>query len=396
LHLPCGTSLAVLSASSPPITQRAVLTTLRLGDAVQIIARAARVLLVDHEESPTTALHAHLLGYEVRRVAGAEEALDHLVRDSVDVVALNLDLPEGAGPDLLRRMLALRPTPVILAMSAVNDVERAVEYLRQGVADYIIRPTEPARLAQALERALKARLKRGRRMEAQQILRREVARLTVKLRRSQERTKRVSVASLQSLVHLMEVGDRYLAGHSLRVAQMAASGAAELGRSAREIEILRTAARLHDIGMLCIGDGIRSKAGALTPEEYDRVKHHVSIGSDILAQLPGLESAASFVRSHHERWDGTGYPDGLNGDAIPWGAQLIGAAEVYDALTTLRPYRKALSAEQAAERMQEMRGTTLSPDACDALTMLVKHRRALVFLEPEREHPLGAVEGRGV
>jgi HD-GYP domain-containing protein (c-di-GMP phosphodiesterase class II) len=186
----------------------------------------------------------------------------------------------------------------------------------------------------------------------------------------------------------MEMGDRYLAGHSVRVSQMAASGAAELGRTAREIEILRTAARLHDIGMLCIGDGIRSKAGSLTPEEFDRVKQHVSIGSDILAQLPGLESAASFVRSHHERWDGTGYPDGLKGDAIPWGAQLIGAAEVYDALTTVRPYREALSAEQAAERMQEMRGTTLSPAACDALTTLVKRRRALIFLEPERE-PLG-------
>jgi response regulator RpfG family c-di-GMP phosphodiesterase len=290
-------------------------------------------------------------------------------------------------------MLAFKPAPALLAMSAVNDVDRAVEYLRQGVADYLLRPTEPTRFAQALERALETRLKWGRRKQAHRILRGEVARLTVKLRRSQLRAKQVSVASLQSLVHMMEVGDRYLAGHSVRVAQMAASGAAELGRTAQEVETLRTAARLHDIGMLCIGDGILSKAGPLTPEEFERVKQHVIIGSDILAQLPGLESAASFVRSHHERWDGTGYPDGIKGDAIPWGAQLIGAAEVYDALTTLRPYREALSADQAAERIQELRGTTLSPSACDALTTLVKRRRALVFLEPEREHPMGAMEG---
>jgi putative two-component system response regulator len=360
---------------------------------VQINPRAARVLLVDDEKSPTTALHAHLLGYEVRHASSAEETLEHLVRETVDLVAVNLDLPHGAGPDLLRRILALQPHPVLLAMSAVNDVERAMEYLRDGVADYLLRPIEPTRFAQALKRALEARQKRGRRTEAQHILRAEVARLTVKLRRSQVRAKRVSVASLQSLVHMMEVGDRYLAGHSVRVSQMAASGAAELGRTAREIETLRTAARLHDIGMLCIGDGILSKAGPLTPEEFERVKQHVSIGSDILAQLPDLELAAAFVRSHHERWDGTGYPDGLKGDAIPWGAQLIGAAEVYDALTTLRPYREALSAEEAAARMQEMRGTALSPDACDALTMLVKGRRALVFLDSEREHPLGAMEG---
>ncbi len=357
------------------------------------INKAARVLLVDDEESPTTALHADLLGYEVRHASGADEALKYLARETVDLVAVNLDLPNGAGPDLLRHLLALTPPPMVLAMSEVNDAERAVEYLRQGVVDYLLRPIEPARFAQALERALEARRKWGRRQQARRILRREIARLTVKLHRSQVRVKRVSVASLQSLVHMMEVGDRYLAGHSVRVAQMAASGAAELGRTAREIETLRTAGRLHDIGMLCIGDGILSKAGPLTPEEFDRVKQHVIIGSDILAQLPGLESAASFVRSHHERWDGTGYPDGLKGEAIPWGAQLIGAAEVYDALTTLRPYRKALSADQAAERIQDLRGCTLSPDACDALTLMVKRRRALVFLEPERERPLRAMEG---
>jgi putative two-component system response regulator len=356
---------------------------------VQLNAKAARILLVDDDESPTAALHAHLLGYDVRHVSGAEEALRLLGREVVDLAAVNLDLPDGAGLDLLRRILKLRPAPVLVAMSEVNNAERAVEYMRQGVADYLLRPIEPPRFAQALERALEARLESGRKRQARRILRNEIARLTVKLRRSQVRAKRLSVASLQSLVHMMEVGDRYLAGHSIRVAQMAASGAAELGRTAREIETLRTAARLHDIGMLCIGDGILSKAGPLTPEEYERVKQHVIIGSDILAQLPGLEAAASFVRSHHERWDGTGYPDGLKGDAIPWGAQLIGAAEVYDALTTLRPYRKALSADQAAERMQDLRGGTLSPDACDALTMMVKRRRALVFLEPEREEPSG-------
>jgi HD-GYP domain-containing protein (c-di-GMP phosphodiesterase class II) len=114
----------------------------------------------------------------------------------------------------------------------------------------------------------------------------------------------------------------------------------------------------------------------------------VIIGAEILQPLANLRGVSSFVRSHHERWDGSGYPDGLAGEQIPWGARLIGAVEVFDALTTSRPYRREQPLEEAIERMRTMKATTLDPDTFDALAAIVERRRALVFIEAREESAL--------
>jgi HD-GYP domain-containing protein (c-di-GMP phosphodiesterase class II) len=136
--------------------------------------------------------------------------------------------------------------------------------------------------------------------------------------------------------------------------------------------------------MICVPEGLQSKEGALTPAEFELVKRHPLVGSQILKPLPHFNTVGSFVRSHHERWDGKGYPDGLSGDAIPWGARLIGAAEIYDALTTARPYREQLTPELAVERMGELTGTAVAPEVYRALMAVVERGRALVFVGDER------------
>jgi HD-GYP domain-containing protein (c-di-GMP phosphodiesterase class II) len=168
------------------------------------------------------------------------------------------------------------------------------------------------------------------------------------------------------------------------VAQLAASLASESGRTDEEVEQVRQAGRLHDIGMICVPAGLQSKEGSLTPAEFEHVKRHTVVGAQILAPLPHLAQAGLFIRGHHERWDGKGYPDGLAGEAIPWGARLIGAAEVYDALTTVRPYREQLSPELAVERMRELTGTVLAPEVYRMLAAVVDRGRALVFVGEER------------
>jgi HD-GYP domain-containing protein (c-di-GMP phosphodiesterase class II) len=157
--------------------------------------------------------------------------------------------------------------------------------------------------------------------------------------------------------------------------------AAQLGCTDELIEAIRTAGRLHDIGKIGIREEILNKQGPLTDEEYEHVKQHVVVGSQILAPLVHLKEVITFVRSHHERWDGFGYPDRLAGDTIPLGARVIGAVEIFDALTTSRPYQEKMAAETAVERMRDLVGTVLDPMVHQALEAVVTHRQALVFLD---------------
>jgi HD-GYP domain-containing protein (c-di-GMP phosphodiesterase class II) len=138
-----------------------------------------------------------------------------------------------------------------------------------------------------------------------------------------------------------------------------------------------------------VPEHVMSKEGTLSSDEFEQVKRHVVVGSQILAPLPQLGSVGAFVRSHHERWDGKGYPDGIAGEAIPWGARLIGAAEVYDAFTTARPYRDRLVPEMAVEKMRGLIGTGLAPEVHRALSAVVERGTALVFVDEERNREPG-------
>ncbi|HET6779335.1 MAG TPA: HD domain-containing phosphohydrolase, partial [Gemmatimonadales bacterium] len=151
-----------------------------------------------------------------------------------------------------------------------------------------------------------------------------------------------------------------------------------------EVEQVRQAALLHDIGMIAVPEGLLSKEGPLTATEFEEMKRHTVVGSQILSTLPHLSMVSTFVRGHHERWDGKGYPDGLTAESIPWGARLIGAAEVYDALATARPYREQLAPELAVERMRGLIGSVLAPEVHKALTAVVDSGAALVFVADER------------
>jgi putative nucleotidyltransferase with HDIG domain len=214
-----------------------------------------------------------------------------------------------------------------------------------------------------------------------QWLKEEVTTRTAELQRERMRLERISTATLEALVNALEAKDPYLRGHSARVADLSATVAAEAGLSDEQVEEVRVAGRLHDIGKIGTREAVMAKQGPLTPEEYEHVKQHVIIGSQILAPLNHLGPIIGYVRSHHERWDGTGYPDGLVGEAVPIGGRLICAAEVYDALSTSRPYQEKLGPDEAVARMAEMSGTVLDPKVFEALRAVVARRRTLVFLD---------------
>jgi putative two-component system response regulator len=337
------------------------------------------LLVVDDEESIRNALRRFLVqqGYEVATAASGEEALAVLQRQRITGMLLDVNMPGISGVELVPQIMELEPTIALLMLTAVNDATSAALCMQRGAFDYLIKPIDLGHLSRAIHHALQ---RRHTQLEGQQInqwLKDEVAARVAERRLEQANQERISVATL-------EAKDPYLRGHSARVADLSAMVAAELGNTDEEIEAVRTGGRLHDIGKIGIREEILNKQGPLTEAEYDHVKQHVTVGSQILSPLVHLKDVIGFVRSHHERWDGKGYPDRLLGEAIPLGARIIGAVEIFDALSTARPYQEKMSAEIAVERMRDLVGTVIDPAVHRALEAVVSHRQALVFLDDAR------------
>jgi putative two-component system response regulator len=350
-----------------------------------------RILIVDNQASVRDAVESHLVqrGYEVVVSGSGEEALELLSRQKIACMLADARLFATGDGELLSLSLKRNPSLAIIVLTSVPDVSDAVRYLQYGAMDYLAKPLDLAGLEASVQRALRRRLELIQERGASRILKEEVVKLAADVAIERSRVEGMAVATLEALVKVVEAQDPWFAGHSLRVAELAASIAAELGRSDEEVELVRDAGRLHDIGMICVPEGLQSKEASLTPDEFEHIKRHPSVGAQILAPLPHLTTVGTFVRSHHERWDGKGYPQALAGETIPWGARLIGAAEVYDALTTARPYREQLTPELAVERMGELSGTVLAPEVHQALSAVVDRGSALVFVgEEEGKEPV--------
>jgi len=341
------------------------------------------VLVVDDEDGIRNALKRFLTGqgYEVAMASTGEEAIAVLQRQKVTCVLLDVNLPGASGVDLVPRILEAEPDAAVLMLTAVNDATAAALCMQRGAFDYLTKPIDLDVLSRAIQRAL---TRRHTRIEDQQInrwLKEEVAARTAEVRAERANLERISVATLEALVNALEAKDPYLRGHSARVADLAATIAAEMGFDDEQIERVRTAGRLHDIGKIGIREEILNKQGPLTDDEYEHVKQHVIVGSQILGPLVHLQEVIAFVRSHHERWDGNGYPDRLEAEAIPYGARIIGAVEIYDALTTSRPYQEKMPAETAVERMRDLTGSVIDPAVHRALEMVIRHRPTLTYLD---------------
>jgi putative two-component system response regulator len=341
------------------------------------------LLVVDDEEAIRNTLRKYLVqqGYEVAIAGTGEEALEILQRQKITGILLDVHLPGTNGIDLVPQIIELEPSIAVLMLTAVNDATSAALCMQRGALDYLIKPIDLSHLGRAIRRALERRHSLLEGQQLTQWLKEEVAIRVAERRLEQATQERISVATLEALVNALEAKDPYLRGHSARVADLSASVAAHLGRPDEEVEAIRTAGRLHDIGKIGIREEILNKHGPLSDEEYEHVKQHVLVGSQILAPLVHLKSVITFVRSHHERWDGFGYPDRLAGEAIPLGARIIGTVEIYDALTTARPYQEKMEPDMAVERMRDLVGTALDPAIHEALEAVVSRRQALVFLD---------------
>ncbi len=335
-----------------------------------------RILIVDDEETIRLALRKFLRsrGYEVEIAGSGQQALEILDNGSFGLMLCDVRMPGISGVQVVPQAREKDQDLAIIMLTAVNDAATATEVLASGATDYLMKPVELADLQQAVDRAL---LKRDELIEMRRLdmlIREEVALRTAELEREKESLRLMSVSIPETLINAMEAKDVYLRGHSQRVAELAGQIAEEMKLDATVCENLRIAGRLHDVGKIGIREAILNKPDRLTSEEFEHVKRHVQIGLDILAPLLHLKTPLHYVKHHHERWDGGGYPRGLSGEEIPLGARILCAADTFDALTSKRAYREPMTPLAALDHLDVDVGKQFDPRVYEALVCVVTRR----------------------
>jgi HD-GYP domain-containing protein (c-di-GMP phosphodiesterase class II) len=277
------------------------------------------------------------------------------------------------------------PELAIVVLTAAGDAATARAAFLNGASDYLTKPVGLDELRVALERALR---RRARALAAQSsaqpaALGEPVAGSGAGHTRAGARAalRSVSVQVADTLVTAMEAKDEFLRGRSARVADLAASVAAELSLDEDTIEDVRLAGRLHDVGYIGVREAVLRKPDALTPEEYAEVQRHVDVGLEILGPLKHLGGLLQAVADHHERWDGAGYPRGLAGEAISLGGRILAGADAYDAITSARAYRGAMTPATALDYLATRVGTQFDARVYAAMRRVVERGSALTFLE---------------
>jgi response regulator RpfG family c-di-GMP phosphodiesterase len=338
-----------------------------------------RILLVDDEETIRRALGRFLVsrGYDVDTAGSAQEALDLITPGRYAIMICDVRMPGMTGLELLPRARERDPDVGIMMLTAVNDTPTAAESLSLGAMEYLMKPIELGELQLAVERVLHRRNLALEHRNVERIIQDEVDRRTVALRRDRYETFRVSAEALAVAVARFEARDPNYAGMSARVATLASSIAEALHLAPGLREAITLAGRLHDVGRIALPDSILTKAGSLTPAEFDRMQDHVQASLEILAPLSPPPDVADAVRDHHEHWNGTGYPRGIAGNAISIGGRILCTADVFVALTSPRLYRGAMSESDALSYLTTQSGTLLDPAVFAALRDVVTNQRVL-------------------
>jgi putative nucleotidyltransferase with HDIG domain len=298
-------------------------------------------------------------GFEVREAGTGVEALQVMETNPAPLVISDLRMPQMDGANLLRHLSQRWPDTAVVMVSAVADVDMAVKCLHLGALDYVSKPFNldevRARVDQALQRrSLKLELKAYREG------------LEAKVQIAERRIEEQFNGGVEALAQALEEKDAYLRGHSLRVAEYAVKMAGRLGLDQESIKAIRLGGHLHDIGKIGVREEVLHKAERLTREEYRHIMQHTLIGARILEPfMPDRELVVAIVRSHHERVDGTGLPDGVKAETLPLPVRIVSVADAFDAMTSKRPYRDALLPERALEELRLQRGIQWDPVAVD-------------------------------
>ena len=361
---------------------------LQMSETYSKLLETAKIAVVDDEEMNIEVVQGYLEQEGYRnffRTTDATQALQLIKRVNPDVVLLDIMMPHVSGLEILASMrvdenLCLIP---VIVLTASTDAKTKLQALKLGPSDFLAKPVDASELLLRLRNVLVVKTYQDHLADYSHELERKV----------RQRTKEV-VESRQRIIHCLaraaEFRDDDTGHHVIRVGQYAGIIARELGFDEQRAELLEYAAQLHDIGKMGIPDSVLLKGGKLDPREFELIKRHCSFGNSIIAPLSGvefqeyrkhteigallldvdgypiMELAAIIAQTHHEKWDGSGYPLSLVGEDIPIEGRITAVADVFDALSSKRPYKPAFSREKSFQILEEGRGTHFDPQVLDA------------------------------
>jgi response regulator RpfG family c-di-GMP phosphodiesterase len=335
---------------------------------------ATRVLAVDDEPAACKLLSI-ILGppdFQCTTANSGNEALACLKSQAFDAVISDLHMPGMSGMEFLNHVRRAYPHIAFLVTTGVDDLDVGVGAMRCGADDYLVKPLRETAVLASLQNAIHKRRLEEQVESYRQHLEDMVADRTAQLREALSQVERSYETTLQALGAAIDLRDSETAGHSRRVCRYSVEIAQAMGWSNRQLAVLARGAYLHDIGKLGIPDRILLKPGALTVEERKLMQVHSEVGFDLVKDIPFLADAAEIVLTHHERYDGSGYPRGFRAVEILPGARIFGVADTLDAITSDRPYRRASSFETAREVISREAGRLFDPGVVDVYLNIAK------------------------
>ncbi len=335
------------------------------------------VLVVDDQEAVCQLLSRYLSrkDFEIVEARSGLEALDRVREVGPTAIVTDIRMPDMDGMELLARIMSTDPDMIVIMTTCAPSVDLTIEALRAGASDFLPKPVDLTRLYESLRRGIQRRKVRLATQRHQITLEKRVRRRTAALSQALDELRRVNTqlksayeGSIELLRRTSAVRDDDTGAHLDRIRLFSGEVAACLGLSDDDVEMIRAASPMHDIGKIAIPDQILQKTGSLTLEEFETMKKHTLIGGRILGGygVPIFVASEQIALTHHECWNGNGYPRGLAGNDIPVFGRIVAVVDVWDALTHKRCYKPAYSTEKSLELMEQGRGSQFDPDVLDA------------------------------
>ncbi|HWV39671.1 MAG TPA: HD domain-containing phosphohydrolase [Vulgatibacter sp.] len=337
---------------------------------------APTILVVDDDPAVREVLTALLAeeGYRAFAVATADEALVVFSNTEPDLAICDMKMPGRDGLWLLDRLRREHPDTAVIMLTGFGDTESAVECLRRGAADFLLKPPKLTDLIRAIERALGRRRIDLARRRYQLKLEQRVEEKTIELSTALRAVEDAYTHTLDALVAALDAREHETSDHSQRVVRFTRAIAEQMGISGHELGVMCRGALLHDIGKIGVPDAILLKPGPLNALEWEEMRRHPEIGFQILRGIRFLEEPSQIVLAHQEHFDGKGYPRALRGEEIPLGARIFAIADTLDAITSDRPYRKGTSWASARAEILRCSGTQFDPEVVRAFAAVPDER----------------------
>jgi len=325
--------------------------------------RTERILIVDDEHYMRDVLTKVVCaeGYKSNTAGDAQEAMQKLAQAAYDMVLTDITMPGVDGLQLLRHVSTHYPETAVIMITGVSDLKSAVQALSSGAYDYVTKPFNMFELKSKIFKALERRRLLFENRQYQLDLERRVEEQTAEVRNVLGDVRNAYSHTLEALINALDARERETQRHSKRVSEYTMLMARQMNIPSAELLDIERGALLHDIGKIGTSDNILLKPSKLTEEEWVEIRKHPEIGYQILKGINFLEEAARMVLQHQEKFDGTGYPQRLAGKGILLGARIFAVVDAFDAMTSDRPYRKALSYQTAREEIIRCAGTQFDP-----------------------------------